>query len=261
MGSPIKPDRVPPPIEDGEPARPAFFETAEFKAAVQAAASEAAKKAAADVAEALRAANPAVGSDTQAILEGLALAIAQISHQGDKRDAPVDPKVLAERAAGMERMHALILEAKALPRGDPRRPLYKTRSKQNLNDTMIDPWRRDPATKKAVPVTFRWALEPNDAMVPLNELAEKIMAEFRASRGNQKEYAKQAERQAWLTDGGLLIEGAAPARREVSQSLEPTGDLDVDLGEGPNDPNATHVRVLGTSHPPARQNIGAGAAI
>ena len=230
---------------------PSFTETPEFRAAVDRAVNEAAPKIAAlTIAELATKSSGGLPTDVKALLDGLALAIAEMSHQGSPRDKPVDPAVLAERRAGQERMDALIAEARALPRGDPRRPKYKTRSKQNLSDHMIDPWRRNSATKKAIPVEFRWLGEPNDAMIPLNEMAERIYVEFRASRGNKKEYEKQVRRQAWLSDGGLLIEGTPPMRREVG-SLNSENDV-LDIGD-PYDPNASHVRVLGTIHKPARQ--------
>ncbi len=249
MGEPIKPNRgeVPVPIT----------ETPEFKFAV----AEAARVAAAEATAAAIAhfaaskSDDAPTADAQDLLRGLALAIAEMSHQGDKRDKPVDPKVLAERRQAQERMDVLIQEALALPKGDPRRPKWKCRSKVILADHVIDPYKRDPATKKAVPVEFRWCLEPNDAMVPLNEMAERIYAEFRGSRGNKfgkDGYGKnEVRRAAWITDGGLVIEGAPPARRELLSADNTAHALAIE--PDPFDPNATHVRVLGTSHPPARQ--------
>jgi hypothetical protein len=244
----------------GDPIRPvreiSITETPEFKAAVaeaaRQAASEAAAMAVAQFSAAQGGANPSM--DLQSFAQDLALAIAQMSHQGDKRDKPIDPKVLAARNAAHERMYVLIREALAMPKGDPRRPKWKTRSKLNLADHMIDPYRRDPATKKAVPVEFRWCLEPNDAMIPLNDLAEKIYVEFRASRGNRSEYTsgiRSEPKQPWFTDHGLLIEGAPPARREISQAFDE--DNVIEVGEDPYDPNASHVHVLGTSHKAARQ--------
>ena len=258
MAEPIRPNRSAEPAQQPPAAAPVpFTETPEFKFAVAEAAKVAAAEAtAAAIAHFAASKNDnAPTGDAQDLLRGLALAIAEMSHQGDKRDKPVDPKVLAERARATERMYALIDEAYALPRGDDRRPKWKCRSKVVLADTVIDPWRRDPATKKAVPVEFRWCLEPNDAMVPLNDFAERIFAEFRASRGNkygQDGYAKnEVRRSAWITDSGLVIEGAPPVRREIMVEDRAGNALDMTLD--PFDPNATHVRVLGTSHPPARQ--------
>ena len=245
-----EPIRVKPP----EAASISITETAEFRAAVQEAASKAAAEAvAAAVAQfATVRANTQASPDMMEMARSIGLAIAELSHQGDKRDKPVDPKVLAEREAGLQRMNALIDEAIKLPKGDPRRPKYKCMSRVILKDHVIDPYRRDPATKKAVPVEFTWCLDPNDAMVPLNDMAKRIFAEFRTSRGNKGEYAKnEVRRTAWLTDGGLLIEGAPPVRREIMSITENSDVLDVSAD--PFDPNATHVRVLGTSHPPARQ--------
>ena len=249
MGEPIKPNRAENPVP--------LTETPEFKHAVaeaaRVAAAEATAAAIAHFAASKSDAEPT--GDAQDLLRGLALAIAEMSHQGDKRDKPVDPKVMAERRMAQDRMDALIREAVALPKGDPRRPKWKCRSKLVLADHIIDPWKRDPATKKAVPVEFRWCLEPNDAMIPLNEMAERIYAEFRGSRGNKygkDGYGKnEVKRTAWLTDGGLLIEGAPPVKREIMVDNSAGDALDIEAD--PFDPNAPHVRVLGTSHPPARQ--------
>ena len=247
MGEPIKPK--------GDAPASITLSQAELDAILARAATEAAAAAIAQMSKAQPGSTPS--NDAQALVQALAMEIANISYQGgDKRNAPVDPKVLAERAAAEDRMHALILEAKALPKGDPEAPKYRTRSKQQLNDVMIDPWRRDAASKKAIPVEFFWRLEPNDAMIPLNDRAKAIFAEFRGSRGNKADYLREQQRMAWLTDGGLIVEGAAPARRAIEQTdYERDGDLTVDLGDGPDDPNAQFKRVLGTSHAPAR--IGA----
>ena len=248
MGEPVRPKET--------PAVP-ITELPEVKAAFAEAASRAAAEAIAAFANQSKDGSPSL--DAQSLLNGLALAIAEISHQGNPKDKPVDPKVLAERRAATERMYALIDEAQALPKGDPRAPLYRTRSVCMFNDFKIDPYRRDPATKRAVPVEFRWRIEPNDAMIPLNDLAKRIYAEFRASRGNKAEYEKQIRRQVWLTDSGLVVEGVAPARREVSEMDRPNmspGDLEF---SEPDDPNAEYVRVLGTTHEPARQAVQGAA--
>ena len=244
MGEPIKPK-----------AEPVLTFTQEqidalVTAAAQRAATEAAAAAIAQVSA--RSPNETGAIDAQSLLSGLALAIAEISHQGNPKDKPVDPKVLAERRVANERMYELISQAQALPKGDPRAPKYRTRSKLMFNDVEIVPYRRDPGTKKAVPVEFRWRLEPNDAMIPLNELAEAIYAEFRGSRGNKAAYEKGLKMQGWLTDGGLYIEGTAPARREVGgpEVEDNRGDLEIGAID---DPNATSIRVLGTNHAPARQ--------
>ena len=251
MGEPIKPAKADVPIT----------ETPEFKFAVAEAARVAAAEATAAAIAHFAASQPTASDgatpsmDAQDLLRGLALAIAEMSHQGDKRDKPVDPKVLAERRAGQERMEAMFVEIASLPKNHPSVPRYKCRSRCVLHDRVIEPYKRDDATKKAVPVEFPWRLEPNDAMVPVNEMAERVYAEFRASRGNKHGkdgYAKNEVRRAiWITDKGRIIEGAPPVRREIKAE---NGEIDdFEIADDPFDPNASHVRVLGTSHPPARQ--------
>lgn len=251
MAEPIRPKAVPP----VEGAAIPLTETPEFKAAVAEAARAAAAEATAAVLAQFAANKGAEGrealptEDAQDLLRGLALAIAEMSHQGDKRDKPVDPKVMAARREALDRMNVLIDRAKTLPKSEW--PLYRCRSVLMLADTKIDPYKRDPATKKAVPVQFRWCLEPNDAMIPVCDRAKAIYEEFRASRGNKADYAKNVlTRTPWFTDKGLLIEGSPPVRRAIEMDA---GGLDLDNEADPFDPNAPLVRVLGTVHPPARQ--------
>ena len=241
MGEPIKPK---------EAAAPSFMETQEFKDAVAAAAEQAATKAAAATIAMLSKAQSSP-LDATSLVEQLALAISDLSHQGDPSRKPVDPKVLAERRAATDRMNVLIAEAMALPKGDPRAPKYRTRSKLMFHDTEITPYYRDPGTKKMVPREFWWRSEPNDAMVPVNDFAKRIYAEFRLSRGNRADYDKSVRFQTWVSDKGLIIEGTAPRRREVSEADATSPRLEIGR---PDDPNAEFINVLGTSHEPARQN-------
>ncbi len=239
MGEPIKPKEAAPP----------FTETQEFKDAVAAAAKQAASEAAAATVAMLAKAQSSP-FDATSLVEQLALAISDLSHQGDPSRKPVDPKVLAERRAATERMNKLIDEAMALPSGDKNAPKYQTRSKLMFLDTEITPYYRDPGTKKMVPREFWWRGEPNDAMVPINDFAKRIYAEFRLSRGNRADYDKSVRFTTWVSDKGLIIEGTAPRRREVAEPE--VGSKQLEIGR-PDDPNAEFINVLGTSHEPARQ--------
>jgi len=56
-----------------------------------------------------------------------------------------------------------------------------------------------------------------------------------------------------MTPGGVVVKGlSAAARREIPQELL---ESDLVLVGGKVDPTASHVRVLGTVAPPARQNV------
>jgi hypothetical protein len=206
-----------------------------------------------------------IPSSVVELFQGLALNIAEMSHQGDKRTRPLDPRVVAERAAAQERLNALLLETrktvydtriKAYPTEDVRQaairavsPKYVAISKLYLGDRMIEPFWRDDATKRY------WLDEPNDAMRPANPLAEKLMLEFRLSRGSRTDDERKFSRTKapWITDRGLIIEGsAAPARRDI-EAQTPLRDEALDIPTY-RDPEAPYINVLGTIADPAMQN-------
>lgn len=244
----------------GEKTEPEVTFDSRVQAAIANAAAEAAKAAAEQTRTEMlalfqsQAGKASDGGSAQDLLNGLALAIAEMNHQGNKRDKPLDPKVLAARRDAMERLYALVAKAKALPKGDDRTPKYRVKSKCNISNTLIMPFRKDPVTKLMMPVDIRWRGEPNDAMEPLNEMAKEISAEFRASRGNTTEYQQEAFKAVWATDGGLIVEGVGPARRQIAERVPESGDLELDAD--PYDPNAEFVHVLGTIHEPARRSGG-----
>jgi hypothetical protein len=246
MGEPIRPK--------AEAAAPSFEMTKEaFEAALVDAA---AKGAALAVAQMASAPSQGVGGGMAEIADRLALSISELTHQGDPRSKPLDPKVIAQRKAAEDRMHELILEAQALEPTDPRRPRWKTRSKCIFNDMIIDPYRTDPATKRAVPREFVWCGPPNIPMEPLNEFAKEIKEAFLAFIGNDINNTKwTARRTAWLTNNGLLVEGIAPQRRAVAEiaGLETNAANGLEIFDN-TDPNAKTVRILGTAHAPAQRH-------
>jgi hypothetical protein len=238
---------------------PKITDTPEFKAAVQ----EAAAAAVAIAMAALKESNPASNMQED-LFRQMALNIAEMTHQGSKKDKPLDPRIIALRAAAQERLDTLLLETRekvhaareATYKDENTRqaairrlmPKYTCVSKVMLDDRVINPFRRNPATKAAESVEFYWLQEPNHAMRPLNEAARKIFAEFRESRGERSKIEKAAVKPLWMTDNGLIIEGAnAPQRREVAIPS------DLDMPEA-KDPEAPYVAVLGTIHEPAQNN-------
>lgn len=243
-GFPLDPYKVG--ASDGEKMPPFdVTKTPEFSAAVAAA-----------VAEAVRQIAPPPAAPVDA-MKGLAteiaLAIEALSRQNNPAAAPIfDPRVLEKQRAAHARMEELIKEALAIPEGDPRRPVYGALGKLNLEHVMIEPFRRDPATRQAVQQKFVWCLAPNDLMEPKNEMAVRIYSEFRASVG--KEHLKHTKRPGvpWMTHAGLYLEGTPQKRTEIQEARVNSPALE--LGADPFDPNANYVRVLGTIHEPARQN-------
>ena len=200
---------------------------------------------------------PAAGVDeaTQAMFRAMALSFAEISDQGTQRKR-VAPEILERRNQARERMIDLIMEARA--NGD--KPEYKVISKTYLNERLIQPFTAGP-DKVPVPTQITWTGEPSDGMRPVNAIAKKIFAEFRASRGSTEALAKEDKRPYWLTAGGLVVKGDPPPRRElaVDPRMNFVDDLSVSSAEdgeekNQNDPNATFINVLGTVADPARQN-------
>ena len=233
------------------PAAPSasFTDTPEFKAAV----AESVTALLPELVKQIKQAD--TNPDTSELFSKMALAIAEISDQGTQRKR-VAPEILAQREAAWKRMVALIQDARA----NNLRPEYRAVAKLYLNERLIEPFTQDPSTKLPVAVTFTWTGEPNDGMRPVNDIAKKIYAEFRASRGSVESIAKEDARPYWMTPAGLVVKGDPPPRREMQASTAPdfVDDLSVSDAEesvpNQNDPNAPFIHVLGTVAAPAMQN-------
>lgn len=243
---------APPPAAPPAAAPVSLTETPEFQAAV----AEKVKELLPEVIKQLQSTveKPEADAATTNLFRSLALSIAEISDQGTSRKR-VAPEILAQREAAWKRMVALIQEARATGQ----KPEYKAISKLYLNERMIEPFQQDPATKMAVPVTFTWTGEPNDGMRPLNEIARKIYAEFRASRGSAETSSKEDARPYWMTPAGLVVKGDPPPRREIATPDRVNFVDDLSVGDepppaDPHDINAPFIHVLGTVAAPAMQN-------
>lgn len=206
------------------------------------------------------AAPSAISSDATALFQGLALSIAEMTHQTNRTHKPVDPKVLAARAAGLDRLEALLAQI-ARDRKDIEdqswetesekqaaiksvTPRYRVISAVNLDDDLIMPVVKNLATKQAEPVAIFWAKAPNDALAPLNDIAKEVHAAFRDSRGARTVFEKQSIKPTWTTENGLVVQGRAPKRREVEVS---SVIRDAIVGDPAADP---YLNVLGTKHRP-----------
>ena len=238
-------------------------ETAEFKSAVKAAVKAAAKEIKAEVLDDLVAAKAETGSDTS-VLERLALHIAEISDQGTGRER-VPPDVLAKMGAAHKRMIALLHDAKK----KGLKPEYRVTSKQYLNERLLEPFNLG-ADKKAEYTEIFWSGVPNHGLMPINDIAKQVFAEFIASVGGMAKIKGQDDRPLVLTQDGLIVKGD-PSKRNVVGSLGGQGAFEDapgtddgfndDLGvrgvsgmKHHEDPNAEFIHVLGTVLPPARQN-------
>jgi hypothetical protein len=241
----------------GRPAKAAavpLTETAEFKDAVQAAAS----KAAAEILASLKANQEGQTRPGDSnFAEGLALAIAQLSSQGTGRAKPVAPEVLKARTDARELMTKLLVEA----RSQGNVPTYELRNKVYLAETMIEPVFIDPATKEQRPTSIDWQGVPNEAMIPTNDIARAIHEAFSNSIGvvviDSSKHLKPEHLS--VTAGGLVVRAGGHAMRPMQ------------VGGGQADPNAAEglrvhgrtpgaktktIAVLGTVASPAR--VGAG---
>lgn len=239
-----------------------FTETAEFQEAVQKAATAAAAEAMAKLMADLKPASQAasVDSDNDLFAKRLATYIANLSDQRDGRKF-VAPEIVEAMREARDRMHGLLLRVRE--RG--LKPEYTVIAKTQLNEQLIEPFTQtDDRKVKATHIV--WTGVPNEAMRPLNDIAKEIYAAFSDSIRGKALELNQDQRPIFLTYSGLVVNGTPPARKTVGGG-EPARDFafgdhlavvdDSAIGD-PNDPNAQHVRVLGTIADPARQNAMPG---
>lgn len=249
-------------------------ETPEFKAALSVAVDSAMQKIVGQLATA-RAKSGTTDSDPadpdMKWMRQLAMAMAEISDQGTSRKR-VAPEVLAKRAEARDHMATLIVEARA----KKLKPDYRLVAQVQLNDPktgprLLQPFRID-KDKRAVPVEIYWSGVPNEAMRPLNDTAKAIYRAFMESIGGNTDMIKDGNfpadmRAVSVTQGGLVVKGEMSGqRRTVSNLGDPVDDEITKIAgeieheeslieEKPlNDPTREFVPVLGTVHPPARQN-------
>lgn len=234
--------------------RPKVVETPEFQEAVSEAVAkqmEAFKK---DLLAAATAPAPAAGGGVtdilSEVLSKLSMNMQALGQQG-QHNKPRSPEQIVRCEEAHNRMVDLIIASRDLPKDDPARPAYRVTSKVYLNERFIEPFRMDPATKKAVPIEIVWTGVPNDAMMPINDTAKGIFAAWRESTGHETPDIPTADRRPlYVTAAGLVVRGDPPKRQHVAG--EPA--FQDGLSFGNNDPTAPEVAVLGTVAPKARQN-------
>ncbi len=199
------------------------------------------------------------------MLRELALAIGEISDQGTNRKR-VDPRILAARQEAGERMFALLAEVHdklklARDTGDEPMisawtPEYRVIAKICFNERVIEPFKLG-ADKQPVANEIYWTGAPGDALVPLNAIAKKIFAEYKAWVGTAVGVKGADNRPVWMTANGLVVKGEPPARRFVAPPQEFQNDLGVKTNG--SDPRAPFINVVGTIAEPARHNTVQGA--
>ena len=202
-----------------------------------------------------------INESTKQMFSEMALAIADMANQGSGRVKPISPQVMQQRAEATKRMDTLIQEVhvrikRAKDDGDRDQeevwtPTYRVVSKIYFNERLIEPFRR--LNDKTVEANeIQWTGEPNDALRPTNKIAEQIYEEFKASRGSSVQIKGADNRPIWVTKGGLVVKGDAPAKAYVAAPTDYKDNLGV---KDNNDPNAPFVNVLGTIAAPARRNF------
>lgn len=233
-------------------------QTPEFKAAVAEAVKEAAGRiqkeiiAKLSVARDGRQAEPGDATGDQRFAESVAMAIASLTDQGVGRKT-VAPKILRQRAEARQLMTELIVEAKAA--GE--KPVYKLRNKIYVDEVLVEPiWIAPDHTQRATEI--EWQAVPNEAMIPVNDVAKRIFKAFQDSIGSV-ENAPQERPIAGVTAGGLVIKSGSRAVQPVrvldehGQPPSTEGGLSV-LHKGKSG-QYKEVHVLGSVAAPARQTV------
>lgn len=184
---------------------------------------------------------PVAAAADQALLEGLAHAMAKASDPGNKRRI-VPPEVMKERAQARERMMALIINnhAKGVV------PIYKVVGKTFLSEILIDPQYLDGPTKKMVDQQINWSGQPNQAMVPVDDAAKAVHREYLLSI-SKKPIDETKLPKPWVMTAGQIMQGASGAERAAA-SPSPMGVDPRRLGHSAKEQT---LHILGTTAQPA----------
>jgi hypothetical protein len=215
---------------------------------VQKALAEAAAKGAALAVGEISKQSGGVPTDSMALFSGLAAAIAEISMQGRPGPKPVPPEVARVRREAHEHCVKLVLKA----RKESHEPEYRLVAKVYLNERIIEPYRKLP-DKRVVSQEIVWTGLPNEAMVPVNDVAREIYHAYKESIGSVELIPTLDNRPVWVTNSGLVVKGDPPKRAFVAAPHEFDDRLGVKHDN--NNPTEAYVRVLGTTFPPAKQNV------
>ncbi len=259
-GEPVPVKRRP-----GRPAKPkveaptiAVTDTPEFKAAV----AEEARKAMAGFMAKLEHARQTHGTEAAAgkddgdrgFIGALALELAELSGQGTGRRY-VAPEILRQRTTAREKMVQLILEARA----QGKTPTYQLRNKVHLADRIVEPmWIASDHTSK--PTEIDWKGVPNEAMIPVNDAAKAIHAEFMRSIGSVEKVVPDDT--LGMTHSGLVVRNNAVTTTASRRAAAPqvngdNAETNEDTGltvHHQNQPGRyVDKNILGSIMQPARQ--------
>lgn len=198
-----------------------------------------------------------VDEATKAFFSQFALSVAEVADQGTHRKR-VSPEVMARRKAAAEKCEKLIADARVAGL----KPEYRVTAKIYFNERLIEPYRRGP-DKSVVPQEIIWTGMPNEALRPLNKVAEDIYEAYRESVGSTEKLRSikgshggivaPDNRPYSMTPNGLVVKGEISPKAVI-------GPIDADGPIDNNDPNAAEVHVLGTVAAPAKRNFADPAA-
>lgn len=199
------------------------------------------------------------------MISKLAMSMAEMANQSTGRKV-LAPEEIERRARA--RTHLLDIMLRIHEQG--LQPEYKLTSETYLNEVLLRPYEngKDGAIQQ---VEIFWTGIPNEAMLPVNDIAVEAFDAFINSIGGFSDSTKNdAQQPRWVTRGGLSIKGRGGHRRTVGtlgdsnapnqpvQSvLDPKTPAYSDVvrkKSDPRDPTAPFVNVLGTIAPAAKQN-------
>lgn len=246
----------------------AMTQSPAFKAAVQAALQDALVPLMAQL-QAARANAGTEGNDgDRSLMRELALSLAELTNQGTGK-VKVSPEVLMKREQARERMTNLIIAARA----EGKVATYQLRNKIFLNERLIEPFWINSA-HQSQPTEIDFLGVPNDAMVPVNDVAKEIFQAFKDSVGTVHsvkgvENGLPAEDRLGITRGGLVVRNSAinaGIARATPEAPVWDGKPMPAYEEGPGyEPLRVHsdaakgkftdVNVLGSIAPPAQQTV------
>jgi hypothetical protein len=260
----------------------ALTETPEFKAAVAEAVASSVASEVGKILASLKAEGAQLSSGDHKFAENLALAFATLSEQGTGRKY-VAPEILRVRSEARDKMFKLIISARkdyrraldAIGR-EPKQsellaitakyvPSYRVAAKTLLDNQVVQPFWVD-SSHIAQPTEIDWPGVPNDALVPLNDVAREIHAAFRESIGSK---AQSVSATGAVTDApdpmddgygttanGLVVRGGAvPRRNRPETTPEHQSEEGLALHHRNKPGRTKEIHVLGTIAPPAQQTI------
>lgn len=206
--------------------------------------------------------------------DALAMSIAQIGTQGVGKIKPVAPEVMAERTAAHGRMVKLIVDAYkacqvARAEGDQEAleratPIYRLRDKVYFGEQIVQPMWIEPGTRRQRQTEIEWFRAPNHSMVPHNDIAQAIHAEFMQWTGTKPETPLDDLRDLAMTASGFVVRGGSAslqskgslrdveAQHTGAETHQNLGGLRVRSSRGVG--GTREVNVLGTLHRPAIEN-------